>query len=319
MTLFFKEADVARLFSMRDAIDAVEEVFRWAGEGRIVNNPRSRVKLPAGFMHLMGAAVPPLGSMGFKAYTVFQGKARFLICLFSAENGEMLALMEADRLGQTRTGAASGVATKYMARPDATRVGVIGSGWQAKSQLEAVCSVRPVREVRVWSRSAERRSKFAREMSELVGIDVEPVKSPTECVSDAEIVITATTAGEPLFSSDLISEGVHINAMGSNSLVRREVDEGTVLKCRVLAVDSIEQAKLEAGEFLPLIEKGKLHWEQVVELGEIVADVREGRQTADDITFFKSLGVAMEDVAAANRVYRRALEEGWDQRVPIWD
>lgn len=318
MPLFFKESDVAELFPMDVAIEAVEEAFRWHGEGQIVNSPRSRVKLPTGFLHLMGAAVPPLGLMGFKAYTVVRGKARFLFCLFSIENGDLLAVMEADRLGQTRTGAASGVATKYMSRANATRLGVIGSGWQARSQLQAVCHVRSILEVRVWSRSQERRTAFAAELSPQVGIDVRAATSAAEAVEGADIVITATTSPEPVIGSEMLAPGVHINSMGSNSLVRREVDEATILRSSVLAVDSIEQAKLEAGEFLPLIEKGRLHWEQLVELGEIVAGRSKGRGSEDDLTFFKSLGIAMEDVAAAARVYRQALERGWDRSVPIW-
>ncbi|MBI4469520.1 MAG: ornithine cyclodeaminase family protein [Acidobacteria bacterium] len=318
MALFLKEADVERLLPMNTALRAVEEVFRWHGDGQIINNTRSRVKLPAGFLHLMGGAVPPLGLMGFKAYTVFQGNARFLFCLFNAINGDLLAILEADRLGQIRTGAASGVATKYMARPEAGDVGVIGTGWQARSQLQAVCHVRTVRRVRVWSRGEDHRKRFAAEMSAVIGIGIEAATGAGEAVEGADIIITATTARDPILHSAMVADGAHINAMGSNSLVRRELDEEIILRSSVVAVDSIDQAKLEAGEFLPLVEKGRFHWEQMVELGEIVAGRVPGRRRVEELTCFKSLGVAMEDVVAAGAVYRQALAENWDRRFPLW-
>lgn len=316
MALLLTEAEVTELLTMEDAIAAVEAAFRAMGRGEATNIPRRRGRLPGGMLHLMGGAVPGAG-YGFKAYTGGRGRTRFLVGLFSPEDGSLLALMEADRLGQQRTGAASGVATRYLARPDARTVGLIGAGWQARSQLEAVCAVRRVTEARVYSRDPERRAAFAREMGAALGVEVRPVASAREAADGADVVITATSSRDPVLEGAWLAPGCHVNAIGSNALNRRELDEAAVLRAGLIAADSVEQCKLEAGDLAPLVDAGRLRWEAVVELGAIVAGQAAGRTAPDQITLFKSLGLGIEDVAVAAHLYTLARERGVGREVEM--
>lgn len=309
MALYVNEDQVAQLLTMEEAIGAVEEAFRMYGEGQAVNTPRSRIRLGHGMLHLMAAALPQRGVMGFKAYTTFRGAARFLFLLYSTENGDLLALMEADKLGQMRTGATTGLATKFMARADARTLGMFGAGWQARSQLEAVCAVRPIERVKVFSRHAERRQAFCREMSERLQVDVQSVTEPDDVLDGVDIIVTATTSRQPVFDGQKLPGGVHINAIGSNSLIRREIDSETVSRCDLIVVDSRDQAKREAGDLLPVIERGRLNWEQVHELREVVVGRVPGRRRNEEITLFKSLGLALEDVALGKLVYEKAIAQ----------
>jgi ornithine cyclodeaminase/alanine dehydrogenase-like protein (mu-crystallin family) len=310
MALFLREDDVARLLPMREALEAVEEVFRLHGSGGAVNQARSRVRLPGSVLHVMSGGVIDLNVVGLKAYTTTRQGARFVVLLFQADTGVLLAVMEADRLGQTRTGAASGVATKYMARIDARAVGLIGTGWQARAQLAAVCSVRSITEVKAYSRHEERRRQFCAEMSAELGVPVTPAGSAEEAAREADIVVTITNAREPVLYGAWLKPGAHVNAAGSNALIRCEIDEETVRRARLIAVDAKDQARIECGDLLGPVERGIIHWDQVRELGEVVAGRIPGRTSAEDITLFESQGLAIEDVAVAARVYARAREAG---------
>jgi len=253
---------------------------------------------------------------GIKAYSTNpKSGAHFEVLLYRTADGLPLATIEANHLGQLRTGAASGVATKYLAREDASVTGVIGSGFQAETQLEAVANVRKLREVRVWSRKAERRDEFARRMTARLGIDVRAAATARECVEAADILITATNSREPVLESAWIAPGSHINAAGSNWADRRELPEDLVLgRAGLIAVDSIEVAKLESGDILiPLRESGASDF-PAVELSEIVAGHRTGRTSADQITIFKSNGLAVEDIAVAGYIYEEALRRGLGQK-----
>ncbi len=319
MAWLLSEADVERVLTMEMALEAVEEAFREQAEGRAINEPRRRLRLPQGMLHIMSAAVLSRGVLGFKAYTSFRGGVRFLVCLYEAETGALLALIEANRLGQMRTGAASGVATKYMARPDAQTLGIFGTGWQARSQLEAICRVRPIRRILAYSRTPERRQAFCREMAAQLGLEVIAADRPEEVVTQADVLVTATTAREPVFDGHWLPEGVHINAIGGNSLLRREFDDEVIRRARTIVVDSRDQARIECGEFLHALERGRLTWEVVHELKDVVAGRILARRHPVDITLFKSLGIALEDVAVAVRVLERAQEEGLGQRVRLLD
>ena len=238
--------------------------------------------------------------------------------LFDGKTGALLCLMQADYLGQMRTGAASGVATQYMARPDATEVGVFGSGKQARTQLQAICKVRRVRQAHVYSPNEERRKQFAREMCELCQAEVVPVPRPEMAAEKKDIIITATTSREPVLNGDWIAEGAHINAVGSNFLGKAEVDAPTIRRCATVVVDSKDQARLEAGDFQQALEDGSLHWSNVRELGQVILGRYAPRKRPQDITLFKSLGIAIEDVALAARVFAKARAEGVGRIVKDW-
>ncbi|MBI3325693.1 MAG: ornithine cyclodeaminase family protein [Nitrospinae bacterium] len=317
MAIFLDEQQVTELLSVEMAMAAVEDALRQQGLGTAINNPRTRVRLPTGQLHMMGGALPTLGVFGYKAYTAVKGKARFHVLLYSAETGELLAMLQADRLGQMRTGAASGVATKYMARADARSVGLFGTGWQARSQLEAVCAVRPIQAVRAFGRDASRRQTFCAEMSRQLGIPVEPATTPEATVTGMDVMITATNARDPLFDGNWVGPGTHVNAIGSNALIRREIDETMVRRSTLIVVDSKEQARLECGDLLGPLERGIIHWEQIRELGDVVAGLTPGRRQPSDITLFESHGLAIWDLASATSVYRAAHSKGIGRELTV--
>ncbi len=319
MSIHLTEKDVTLLLGMPDCISALEDAFRRQAAGRVENLPRRRLHPPAGMMHCMEAADLGIGRMGLKVYTSFAPKARFLVLLFDCTNGDLLATIEADKLGQVRTGAATGVATKYMAREDASILGIFGTGWQAETQAEAVAAVRKLARILVYSRDPQHRSRFAEAMSNRLNIEVAPANTPDELVIQSNILVTATSARSPVFDGSKIKPGTHVNAVGSNSLAKSEVDVATVAQANRVVVDSIEQARIESGDLLIAIETRKLRWEQVRELREVVSGQFPGRESDEEITLFKSNGLALEDIAAASLVYDRARDKGVGTDIGIWD
>jgi ornithine cyclodeaminase/alanine dehydrogenase-like protein (mu-crystallin family) len=314
MPLLLREEEVQALLSVGDAIEALERTFRAQAEGRAVNLPRQRVRWPGGTLHVMAAGDLGSGYVGLKAYTAVGGQTRFVVLLFHAERGELLAIIEADRLGRLRTGAATGLATRYLARPDARVVGMIGAGRQAATQLMAVCAVRPIAEARVYSPTPERRAAFAHRMRETLGIPVQAVERPEAAVEGADILITITSAREPVLRGAWLRPGVHLNAAGSNALLRRELDEEAIARADLIVIDSRAQGQIEAGDFLEPLERGRLQWERVYELRDVVAG-RVGRAHPEQITLFKSLGIALEDIAVAAVAYERARAQGAGEHI----
>jgi ornithine cyclodeaminase/alanine dehydrogenase-like protein (mu-crystallin family) len=230
--------------------------------------------------------------------------------LYRADTGELAALIESDYLGQVRTGAASAVATKYMARPEARLLGIIGTGTQARTQLAAVSKVRKLTVIRAFGRDRGRLEKYCREMSDQLGTAVTPARSAEEAVAGAEIVITATTATNPVLSGAWLAPGTHINAIGANFAQKRELESDAVERAAIIAVDSIQQANIESGDLIQAFGDDNSRWQDVRELSEIVAGKRPGRKSPDQITLFKSNGIASWDLAVASRVYERAEREG---------
>ena len=316
MALFFKEEDVTRLLNMNDAVSAVEEAFRQLGEENAVNRPRTRVALPGTMLHVMPAGSSKWGLLGLKAYVATRSGAQFLFHLYDTR-GQLLAVMEADRLGQMRTGAASGVATRVMARDDAATVGMYGTGWQARSQLEAVAAVRTLSRARVFGRDRARRDRFCKEMSESLGIDVQPISTPEEIPIEADILITATASREPVLRGEWLRPGQHINAIGANFAYKREVDGGVIRRASCIVVDSKEQAILECGDLIFPVTDGELAWVDVLELGQLVCGEVLGRKKDEDITLFESQGIAIEDVAVARRVFELGRELGVGEPLPF--
>ncbi len=307
--LYLTEQDVTSLLTMHDALEAVEAAFKAQATGDATNEARRRVRANNAILMTMSGAIASLNVFGLKAYSVARGKARFHVSLYDTTTGAMLALIEADKLGQMRTGAASGIATKYLARQEAKTVGIYGTGWQAQSQLAAVCGVRQIESVKVYSRSAEKRDQFCATMRQQLGIaNMIPVAEP-EAAAAADILITITSAREPVLKGAWLQAGTHINAAGGNSILRSEVDDDVIKRAHFIAVDSKDQARMEAGEFVFPVEKGLLTWERVQEVCQVVNGTAQGRQNPADITLFKSLGLAIEDVATAALIYRQAVAQ----------
>ena len=316
--LLLNEDEVRRILTMDMALEAVEQGLRKMGLDEAQNIPRARVQTDHAMLHVMGAAAKSLGVMGAKVYATSRKGSQFVVTLFDGKTGALLAVMQADWLGQVRTGAASGIATRYIAREDSTEVGLFGSGRQARTQLMAVCKVRRVRQVQVYSPSEERRKAFAAEMSEVCQTDVIPVPRPEQAASEKDIVITATSSREPVLVGHWLSQGTHLNAVGSNFLGKAELDPVAIRRCAAIVVDSKDQARLEAGDFQQSLEDGSLHWSDVRELGQVVIGRYTARKHAQDITLFKSLGIALEDVTVAGRVYAAAQAAGIGQVLENW-
>ncbi|HXQ26988.1 MAG TPA: ornithine cyclodeaminase family protein [Candidatus Acidoferrales bacterium] len=319
MPLLLTETDVKAILTMPMALDAVETSFRRLADGSAISHSRQRLRLSGkGYLHYMAASDATGGYLGLKIYTVSPSGARFLVPLFSGQSGEMMALIEANYLGQVRTGAASGVATRVMARADARNAGIIGTGLQARTQLEAVALARKLERVRAFGRNAERREQFCRDMTQRIGVPVSPVSSAEEAVRGADILITSTTTTNPVVEGRWIERGTHINAIGSNFADKRELDAEAVGRAAVIAADSVEQSKIEAGDLIQVYGDDASRWKAVHELSDIVAGNVPGRTGPDQITLFKSNGIAIEDIVVAGRIYEIARERGVGRDVPMW-
>jgi ornithine cyclodeaminase/alanine dehydrogenase-like protein (mu-crystallin family) len=267
------------------------------------------------FLNYMFAADQKAGWMGAKLYSVAHGVARFVVLLYRADSGELAALIEADYLGQVRTGAASAVATKYMARPEARSLGIIGTGTQARTQLAAVSEVRDLESIRAFGRDRGRLENYCREMTETLRKPVTPATSAEETVRGADIVITATSATNPVVSGAWLGTGTHINAIGANFAQKRELESDAVDRAAIIAVDSIQQANIESGDLIQAFGDDNSRWQQVRELCEIVAGKRPGRKNPEQITLFKSNGIASWDLAVGARVFERAEKEGLGRKL----
>ncbi len=319
MTLHITEAQVRSVLTMPMAIDAVEDISRKQASGEVIVHPRRRFELPAGgFFHYMAAADFKAGYVAMKQYTFVRGKIRFLVPLYEVATGDLVALIEADYMGQLRTGAASGVATKFLARPDARVAAIIGTGGQAKTQLEAIAAVRKLESARAYGRDPERRSWFAKEMTRRLGVPVTGIGSASEAVRGADIVCTATTASLPIVMGTDLGNGVHINAIGANHAHKRELDDEAVASADVIVVDSVEQSRQESGDLIIAFKGDEVCWTGVKKLSDVVAAKTTGRTSAGEVTLFKSNGIASWDLAVAMKVYALAKEKGLGKGLPLW-
>ena len=294
------EADVQRLLPMAEAVRLVEDAWRGLADGRAMHQPRRRLVLPTGaVLHQLAGAYGKY--FGTKIYsTHLKHGAYFTVLLYDAETAKPLAQFEANHLGQIRTGAASGVATKYLAREDASVLAVIGSGFQARTQVDAVRAVRNIREVRVWSRNEQNRLAFAQEVGGVAAPAAE------EAVRGADIVVTATFARDPRLAADWVAAGSHVNAIGSNNPQRREVPSELVERAELIAVDALDQAKIESGDLLLAWGLDGEEWNSpgVCEMKEVVSGGRK-RPSSEAITLFKSNGLGVQDIAVAGYIYEQ--------------
>ncbi|WP_374337231.1 ornithine cyclodeaminase family protein [Methyloversatilis sp.] len=316
MALYLTEDDVRRLLTMADALSAVEDAHRWHATGEAIDTPRARSRTPTSALHMLHGAVMPLGVMGYKSYTTSREAARFWVHLFDVATGRPLAVLEADYLGMMRTGATGGLAARVLAREDTRRALVFGAGWQAQSQIEALCAVREVEEVRVAARKRDKLERFCAEQSQRLGRPVLPADDVEAEVRSADLIVTITTASDPLFDGRWLKDGTHVTAAGSNALIRREIDEATIRRAGVVAVDARATALRESGDLLPALEKGRLNEYGLVELGELLTGMRPGRHDQTQVTLFESQGMAIQDLALAARVFDKARVAGLGQALP---
>ncbi len=304
MPLYLSEDDVDGLLTPEDALEAVEGSFQRLAEGVVENVPRRRLRLDGGALAVMSACDLGLGIAGVKTYAAGRGGASFVLVLFDAATDETLALIEADRLGRFRTGAASGVAAKYLARDGATSLGVIGAGKQAEMQVRCVRAAVPSLEhVLVYSRTPERREELASVVA------AEPAESAQEAAAQ-DVVVTITTSKDPVLRGDWLRPGALVCAAGANRPQARELDNTVLQRAAFVCCDSVEDARIESGDLIEPVQQGVLDWLEVHELAEVVSGQVQGRQSADDIVVFKSNGIAAWDLAIGAVAVARAREEG---------
>jgi alanine dehydrogenase len=303
MPLYLTETDVEQLLAPEDALEAVEGCFRRLAAGSVENRPRYRVRLEGGVLAVMSAADLELGYAGVKTYAAFGYEdVRFVVVLFEARRAELVAVIEANRLGQLRTGAASGVAARYLAREGARTLGVIGCGWQAESQVAAIRAAVPtIERVVAYCRTDENLTKFCKKLG------AEPAESHRDA-GEQDIVVTVTTSRDPVLRGEWLQPGALVCAVGANDRRARELDTAVLERADFVCCDSVAQAKLESGDLIEPVEQGILDWLEVNELQDVVAGEVQGRQSAEDIVLFKSNGIAAWDVAAGALALERARE-----------
>ncbi|MEN1967913.1 ornithine cyclodeaminase family protein [Lentibacillus sp. N15] len=309
MTLFLSEKNVVSLLPMKKAIEAVKYGLTELGLDRAQNQPRARVAIENTTLNTMSASIPGANIMGVKNYTFTPMAAKDPIAyflLFSGE-GDLLCMMEADELGRIRTGAVTGLATDYLAAPHSKIAALLGTGFQAETQLKAICEVRDLDCVHVWSRNPKSVDDFCRRLQPEINAELKPAENIERAVNDADIITTATSAPQPILSGDLINQGVHVNAIGNNRAYEREIDGEAVKRADLIITDSIEQSKMESGDLVIANKEGIAVWERVHELTDLIVGKSIHRTSADQITMFKSNGLAIEDVAAAYFVYKEAM------------
>ncbi len=309
MPLYLAEDDIDRLLTPELALEAVEGSFRRMCEGVVENVPRRRLGLDQGMLAVMSAADLGLGLAGVKTYAAGRGGASFVIVLFDAANADLVALIAADRLGQYRTGAATGVAARYLAKQGASSLGIFGAGLQAEMQLRCVRAALPeIEEVVVYSRTTERREEFAKRLG------VEAAESGQDAAAK-DVVVTITTSRDPVLRGDWLRPGTLVCAAGANRLQARELDNAVLQRAAFVCCDSIEDARVESGDLIEPVAQGVLDWLEVHELAEVVSGQVQGRQSDEDIVVFKSNGIAAWDLAIGAVAVERARELGVGQEL----
>lgn len=327
MSLWLTRKDVQSVLTMRDAIEAVEDGFRRLAQNKVILPQRTAIRLTEqqglhlGMPAFIGGEGGDTGVLALKSVTVFPGNpAKFALpttlatlLLMDPKNGALLAIMEAGFLTAMRTGAASGVATKYLARENASTVGIFGAGAQARTQLQAICAVRRIESVRVCDPVAEARERFIKELSAQLSATVTEADSKTCAQSD--IVVTATSSKTPVFDGTWLKAGTHINGIGSHSPDARELDTETIVRSRIIA-DHVASRLAEDADFMIPLKEGSISESHIeISLGEVIAGLKPGRTSEEEITLFKSGGLAVQDAITAAKVYDLARRSGVGREV----
>ncbi len=310
MALFLRDQEVNQCVSMDDMLGAIESMQRHFGQGEAYNLPRRKIIAPSGQLAVMGGGLFYEGVMGVKTYTVVNGQYSFQVSLYDANTGQLICYTQANRLGQLRTGATTGVAVKYLSKSNAATVGIIGTGHQASAQLEAVCKIRKVSLIKAYSRTTQRRDAFAKTMTNSLGVKVTSSASSEAAVQNSDIVICIAAAMDPVLEGKWLSPGCTIIGAGPTTWRAKEVDDDTLTRADRIFVDSAEQAPQEAGDMSSAVDRGILQWNQLQELRHVVAGGIKGRGSDKEIIYAKLMGTGVADVAAAKLAYDRARAQG---------
>jgi len=318
--LFLTDEDVKTLLPVPDAIQVVLKAFREVGRGNVRMPPRQLTEVSeyGGLMLSMPAYIGgEIGALGQKVVTIYANNPTEnnlptilgTVQLLDPKNGSCLAVMAANSLTAIRTGAASAVATEFLATENSDTIALFGVGGQAATQLEAICFVRDIRQIKVYAPTRDHVTRFCREMSQRVESKMSAAMNPKEAIENSDIIVCATTSRTPVFDGKLLKPGTHLNCVGSHTADARELDTLTIIKSKVV-VDSRESALTEAGDLVIPLTNGEISAEHIwAELGEIVTGKKKGRTSEEEITLFKSVGIAAQDVASAKVIYERAIRE----------
>jgi alanine dehydrogenase len=303
MVLHLGEGLVKELLTMDECIEVLDDLFQQEARGQAENTPTTEFHLPgAGFLRLKAGLIDGSDCLGFKTYSP---RGRRLVFVYDLQ-AELQGIVDAIHLTQVRTGAMSAVATRYMARPGSATLGIMGTGKEARTQVEALSRVLKLQQVKAYSRNPENRERFAKEMSQRLELNVEPVDTPEASIKDVDVVVTATSANTPILPGAWLQPGMHVNAIGATGMFRRELDEDAILRAAIVVVEHLPQAQAEIGELIHLAQRGKLRWSAVRELRDVVSGAIPGRSHPEDLTLFDSIGVGTEDVAVAAHLIRKA-------------
>ena len=310
MALFLKDEDVAQCVDMDSMLVAIESMQHQYGNGQAHNMTRRKIIAENGMLSVMGGGLFHQGLLGVKTYTVVNGAYSFQVSLYDAKTGTLLCYTQANRLGQLRTGATTGVAVKHLSNHGKPTVGIIGTGGQAPTQLEAVSKVRNIANVKAFSRNSDHRENFAHRMSDAMDIEVSSAQSNEDAVRDCDIVLCIAATMEPVVEGAWLKDGATLIGAGPTTWRAREVDEATIAKADKLIVDSTEQAEIEAGDLCSAVDRGIIQWSKVHELRHVVAKTVIGRDSEEQVVYAKIMGTGVADVAAAKLAYDSAKEKG---------
>ena len=302
--LYINESEVNELADMGVAIAALRTAFAEQAEGGATNSPRTRARYWGSRLNMMSAGLKS-GRFGFKAYAGTNAPTVYHVMLYDANDG-LLAIIEARRLSRLRTGAATGLATDILAKPESIKLAMIGAGDQARTQLAAVAAVRELAEISVFARNRDNLRAFCDDVSTVTGFSLLPAASAEDCIAQADVIITATDSETPVVLDAWLPDNVHVNTVGANAAIRMELEPASFARARIVATDDIAQAKIEAGEIIAGVASGTLKWQAVLQLSDLISTPpRSG-----GLTIFKSLGAALEDIALASAIYDRAIAQG---------
>ena len=310
MTLFLRDEHVAQCVNMDAMLESIENMQARYGRGEAYNLGRRKIIAETGMLSVMGGGLYFDGVLGVKTYTVVRGSYSFQVSLYDAATGKLLCYTQANRLGQLRTGATTGVAVKHLSNDVPLAVGLVGTGSQAPTQLQAISKVRQLAQVKAFSRNPERRAQFAARMSDSLGVDVKAADSNEEAVADCDLVIAIAATTEPVIQGDWLKEGTTVVGAGPTTWRISEVDDKTLTRADKLFVDSLDQAPIEAGDIAAAVDKGLLNWSQLSELRHAVSGAISGRDNEKQIVYAKLMGTGVADVAAAKLAYDSAREQG---------
>ena len=310
MGMYREEGDGQQCGARAAMLDAIGSMQRQYGGGQAHNMTRRKIIADSGMLSVMGGGLFHQGLLGVKTYTVVKGAYSFQVSLYDANTGELLLYTQANRLGQLRTGATTGVAVKHLANPGDATVGIIGTGGQAPTQLEALSKVRDIKKIKAYSRTQERREEFACRMTDTMGVEVSAVASNEDAVRDCDIVLCIAATMDPVVEGAWLKDGSTLIGAGPTTWRAREVDEAVITRAGKLIVDSTEQAAIEAGDLCSAVDKGIIQWSKVHELRHVVSGAVTGRDSKDQLVYAKIMGTGVADVAAAKLAYDSAKAAG---------